>query len=907
MEKKQLKCDGSAGLHPGWVPGRYWVKNVFVQCDGSAGLHPGWVPGRYWVKNVFVQCDGSAGLHPGWVPGRYWVKNVFVQCDGSAGLHPGWVPGRCWVKNVFVQCDGSAGLHPGWVPGPGRYWKARVPNNVSLNGERLRRYHDLLIGQTQLPSREDVVRFIVEQLHLSCGAREDCLRASERDNILLLLTIVQLVLKPETHSTTRRRQNIYGYLGKLLGSCDMFISYSAGKSLMAVLQQSQPEDLTDGFFQRLVLYVLSEQINTNGIIHTLDLFRNILGSKRSGNKENVDRLTDCQDLCFRDISRLWTKIVQRFLATSQGGDNRDSHRHHGDDIMYSFLSLWAKLLKFARAKTCQDIADEKCSIDFVECAVELAKHVSLQSFLVGCFSKAVYVLNHSLPTASQLAMTHTTQIGSSGTLVQFIIDNTESLLASVPKRDGILFFGGTYCERAGHVGGSGTDVLQNDHSGQQAVDDRGMRGVALVIIKSCAIAISHVEESQTDDQLARVTKTLMQLKRRIDENASLTRSDHWLTGLFADQDDQLLEALLCLLCVVGGCRKSLHVPYSVITQECLMQSVSSGRGTHSQQQRGTHSQQQRGTHSQQQRGTHSQQQRGTHSQQQRGTHSQQQRGTHSQQQRGTHSQQQRGTHSQQQRGTHSQQQRGTHSQQQRGTHSQQQRGTHSQQQRGTHSQQQRRTHSQQQRGTHSQQWERHSQSAVGEALTVSSGRGTHSQQHRGTHSQQQERHSQSAAERHSQSAVGEALIVSSGRGSQSAVGEALTVSSREALTVSSGRGTHSQQQRGTHSQQQRGTHILIHSGRLGKMEEWRVGEECRGDYKRAELGREMEEWRVGEECRGDYKRAELGREMEEWRVGEECRGDYKRAELGREMEEWRVGEECRGDYKRAELGREMEE
>ena len=62
-------------------------------------------------------------------------------------------------------------------------------------------------------------------------------------------------------------------------------------------------------------------------------------------------------------------------------------------------------------------------------------------------------------------------------------------------------------------------------------------------------------ESQTDDQLARVTKTLMQLKRHIDENASLTSSDHWLTGLFADQDDQLLEALLCLLCVVGGCRK----------------------------------------------------------------------------------------------------------------------------------------------------------------------------------------------------------------------------------------------------------------------------------------------------------------------------------------------------------------
>ena len=61
-----------------------------------------------------------------------------------------------------------------------------------------------------------MVGFIVEQLHLSCAAREDCLRASERDNILLLLTVVQLVLKPETRSTTRKRQNIYGYLVSVL-------------------------------------------------------------------------------------------------------------------------------------------------------------------------------------------------------------------------------------------------------------------------------------------------------------------------------------------------------------------------------------------------------------------------------------------------------------------------------------------------------------------------------------------------------------------------------------------------------------------------------------------------------------------------------------------------------------------
>ena len=148
--------------------------------------------------------------------------------------------------------------------------------------------------------------------------------------------------------------------------------------------------------------------------------------------------------------------------------------------MYSFLSLWANLLKFARTKTCEGIAEKKHNVDFVECATKLVKCVSRRSIPIGCFSKAVSVLNHTLPTAADIAMTRGVHVSPNRHLSRFVTRHAESLLESVPRRGGVLMFGGV----AQGVSGDGATQL---------VNERGMRGMTLLIVRSCATTLTSSE------------------------------------------------------------------------------------------------------------------------------------------------------------------------------------------------------------------------------------------------------------------------------------------------------------------------------------------------------------------------------------------------------------------------------
>ena len=184
-----------------------------------------------------------------------------------------------------------------------------------------------------------------------------------------------------------------------------------------------------------------------------------------------------RDLCFTIVTEQWTRVVARFLPT--GGDTPGCLPLR-DDILYSFLSLWANLLKFARTNTCEGIAEKKYNVDFVECATQLVKCVSQRTIPIGCFSKAVSVLNDTLPTASDIAMTQGVHMSPTRHLSQFVTRHAESLLESVPMRGGILLFGGV-------THGASYDGVT------LAVDDRGIRGVTSLIIRSCATTLTSSE------------------------------------------------------------------------------------------------------------------------------------------------------------------------------------------------------------------------------------------------------------------------------------------------------------------------------------------------------------------------------------------------------------------------------
>ena len=214
---------------------------------------------------------------------------------------------------------------------------------------------------------------------------------------------------------------------------------------------------------------------------------------------------DVREIFFRHMSQLWTQIVEQFLSIPTDDSDQDSRQHLDCGVLHSFLSLWVKLLKFSLAKTCGDTWCEKASVYLREGALVLVRRLSLGLIPTGCFSKAVSVVNHSLPAVSQLVTCppshscvsrHVTESVISVTdshscvsrrLAESVISVTKSLLSSVPVRSGVLLFGGTYCGQEDH---GSSEMSQDD---QWSVDGRGLRGVTLLIMKSCAVLMTCVD------------------------------------------------------------------------------------------------------------------------------------------------------------------------------------------------------------------------------------------------------------------------------------------------------------------------------------------------------------------------------------------------------------------------------
>ena len=90
-------------------------------------------------------------------------------------------------------------------------------------------------------------------------------------------------------------------------------------------------------------------------------------------------------------------------------------------------------------------------------------------------------------------------------LSQFITRHAESLLGSVPRRGGVLLFGGVQlscdgathrasCDGATHRAScDGATHRASSDGAIMVVDERGMRGVTLLIVRSCATTLTSSE------------------------------------------------------------------------------------------------------------------------------------------------------------------------------------------------------------------------------------------------------------------------------------------------------------------------------------------------------------------------------------------------------------------------------
>jgi len=105
--------------------------------------------------------------------------------------------------------------------------KARLDHNI-LDWQRLQVCHHMLGCQTQEPPQAESVIFLLEQLQLLCGRSSDWLHTSDRDSVLLLLSLVQMSYSKNkwtrgTHGATKLTQAVC--LSLVSVSADVCSSY----------------------------------------------------------------------------------------------------------------------------------------------------------------------------------------------------------------------------------------------------------------------------------------------------------------------------------------------------------------------------------------------------------------------------------------------------------------------------------------------------------------------------------------------------------------------------------------------------------------------------------------------------------------------------------------------------------
>lgn len=405
----------------------------------------------------------------------------------------------------------------------------------------------------------------------SAARRSDAASMWSVDQILTQITCLQLIcektikqsadpfrcrmLTDLRNDITRRQNDVIEYLLALADDSDRYIRFAAARAL-AIFFLILRTRLDRAWIDKLVEN-LQTRLQPHRVLFSLDVLRCIVEWKDfeehiledcfpqdemppascnvlSMHAERVDS-SEMKCLCVEALAPKWTRIVNQFTTLIR--DQSTSAIAYRSCVI-CFLSLWESIISVKANLSISDTKPFYCALDS---SVSLLSN-SVPSLV---WKHILNLFNEVLCYGNTLALQHDLA-GEPCSLAHVILRHVKDrrLLRTIPHITGNGGFGGG-------VSNEGDKFL--------------LKKVVLMILKAVAVTIKEAkydsssdssigseQEDDDDHEMDMICRSIFDVLKKLDtfvkENEDFhpsTRLASWIVHLFIDQDDFLIESMVC--------------------------------------------------------------------------------------------------------------------------------------------------------------------------------------------------------------------------------------------------------------------------------------------------------------------------------------------------------------------------
>ncbi|KAK2705951.1 protein lines-like [Artemia franciscana] len=367
-------------------------------------------------------------------------------------------------------------------------------------------------------------------------------------------------------------------LFRLLSSTDKFISYSSAQALYSRLRlASEPSAAI--LIEKIITDCIKPCVNgvfvpMHTLNHAFDILRSCVDNQNEDShplEEEGDLAASCvpvnivdeqdeidlKETCVRVLGKHWNSIVSHFHFLISSGSARTNECA---SVVASFLNLWKSIIS---VKANLSVIDTKPFYMRLETLVPLLQRNVVDTV----WTNILNLLNEVLCYGSTLALQDYLPEEPCN-LAHFVIRHVKSerLLERLPVIRNEECFSGTSVESVTSVtGNSDVNVL--------------FRKLVLLVLKAVAVTVKETRcESSSENSsifsdagsagdeadMLVITRSMKQVFKTLDIRVKAVLEYHpetpvaeWVAKMFSDQDDELIESLLCCLDIFTGLSDAL--------------------------------------------------------------------------------------------------------------------------------------------------------------------------------------------------------------------------------------------------------------------------------------------------------------------------------------------------------------